>query len=289
MKNIYFFIFIFTFAFTHTSNAQTIVNVKEKKVLIDLEGENLNPGDKFFAVDEAGKRKALLQIKQVKNGKAVAEILKGAAISGMAMVAAGKAHASARESSAGSIRRGPLVGSAYGFTGALMMNTMKISSFDTTNYGSRSFEMVGTNFGASVFYDYPLSSNLFARGHGSLEMFDVKKKSSLPICKNETSTDCNATFLQTGFYGTFNLSLTPSPKRFWIGAGGGALIYLSKESTVLQTSRFFFNTMIMAAGGLDYFTSRNTFIPVTFEYQIIPDKEAGVTSLVLRAGWGRNF
>ena len=170
-----------------------------------------------------------------------------------------------------------------------MMNTMKISSFNSTLYGTQSFEMAGTNFGAGMFYDYALGSSWFARGHGTFEMFDVSKKASLPFCKNNTSTDCNASFMQTGFYGTMNYVLKPGPARVWVGAGGGAFIYLSKESTVLKTSQFFFNTVIMAAAGVDYFTSQNTFIPIAFEYQMIPDKEAGVTSMVLRAGWGKTF
>lgn len=167
---------------------------------------------------------------------------------------------------------------------------MKISDF---NYGtpsqSASFEMEGTNFGVGGFYDYPLMREWFVRAHGTLEMFDVSKKLGIAICDGETTTDCNANFLQVGLYGTLNYVFTPAPRRFWVGGGGGVLIYASKESTVLDTNKFFFNTVLLASAGMDYFLSNTTFIPVAFEYQMIPDKEAGVTSMVLRAGWGKTF
>ena len=268
--------------------AQTVVNVKEKKVLIDLGGASWNIGDKLFATDGQGKKRALMQIRQVKGTKAVAEIIKGAATPGMSLIVAKAGSSGGSSSSDAPVARGKKTGSAYGYTAALMMNSMKISNF-VSGSTSYSFDMAGMNFGAGMFYDYPLSSTWFVRGHGTLEMFDVKKKLGVAICKGGTSTDCNASFMQTGFYGTFNLSLTPAPMRWWAGAGGGAVIYLSKTSTVLNTSKFFFNTVIMAAGGFDYFTSKNTFIPVALEYQMIPDKEAGVTSMVVRAGWGKTF
>lgn len=287
MKNISIFFFVIVFGISGSLMAQTITNIKNKKVLIDLAGESWGAGDKVFTLDGQGKKRALVQIRQVRNGKAVGTILKGAVSRGMSVIMARKAGSSS--SSSRSIMRGLRAGSAYGFTGSIMMNSMKVSNFNSNAYGSHSFEMVGTNFGASMFYDYPLTTSWFVRGHGSLEMFDVSKKVNLPYCKSDTSTDCNATFLQTGFYGTFNLIFNPSPYRIWAGAGGGALVYLSKESTVLKTNSFFFNTVLMGAVGMDYFISRNTFIPVTFEYQMIPDKEAAVSSMVIRGGWGKTF
>lgn len=268
--------------------AQTVTSVKGTKALLDLGGESWGPGDRVFAVDSSGKKRSLLQIKQVKNGKAVSDVVKGVPSTGMSLVMGKKAGSSSASSGSSLARRGLRAGSAYGYSLSLMMTTMKISNY-VQGGTSHSFDMVGTNFGAGMFYDYALTSSWFARGNGTLEMFDVTKKYSSAICKGGTTAECSATFLQAGFYGTFNYAFTPSPYRFWAGGGGGAMIYLNKESTVLNTSKFFFNTVIMGAAGLDIFTGRNTFIPLTFEYQTIPDKEAGVTSMVFRGGWGKTF
>ncbi len=290
MKNTILILFMIVMTMSQLATAQSVSSIKDSRALLDLGGGNFNVGDRIFAMDGQGKKKALMQIRQVKNGKAIADVLKGTAQPGMSLL---RARAGSARSSGGAGRpsgtsNGLRTAQAYGFTAAVMMNSMKISNF-VSGSTSYSFEMVGTNFGGSMFYDYPLTRDWFARGHGSLEMFDVKKTAAAPICKGGTSTDCNASFMQTGLYGTFNYVLKPAPFRIWVGGGGGALIYLSKESTVLDTSKFFFNTVMMAAVGADYFTSRNTFIPITFEYQMIPDKEAGVTSMVLRAGWGKTF
>ncbi len=277
--------------------SQTITNVKNGKVLLELGAETWDSGDRVFALDEQGKRKALIQIRQIKNGKAIGEIVKGAATIGMSLKlskktgdSSGFEETGAAAASGGSsdFSRSRKVRSAWGLSFSTMMNTMKISDYNQNNQ-TYSFQMTGTNFGAGAFYDYPLTNELFVRGHGTLEMFDVKKKVTDVICDNKTSTNCNANFLQLGGYGTFNYAFSPGPYRLWAGAGGGAMIYLSKKSTVLETSKFFFNTVLVGAFGLDFFTNRKTFFPIAVEYQMIPDKEAAVSSLVLRAGWGQSF
>lgn len=283
--------------------AQTVSAVKGQKVLLDLGDMNVTSGDRIFTLDTENKRRALIQVRQVKNGKAVAEIIKGTPQVGHALALSKKAPTSRsnenesdpysenNDSSSNTVH-GIKATPGYGFTVSLLMNTMKISGFDpagTTFPGTYGFSMTGTNFGVGGFYDFMMTRDWFVRGHGTFEMFDVKKSHSLAICDDVTSTDCNAKFMQLGGYGTMNYIFSPAPFRAWAGAGGGVLLYASKSSTVLDTNKFFFNTVLMAAGGFDYFIGRTTFIPVAFEYQMIPDKEAGVTSLVIRAGWGKTF
>ncbi len=287
MKNhlvIFLSTFFLCFTFLNFSaEAQTIMKVRGKKVMIDLGGESWGRGDKLFGVDNNGKKRVLMQVLQVKNGKAVAAVMKGRAANGMSLILARKGSVTG-----GNVPHGLKASTAWGFTGSIMMNTMSISNY-RQNSVDYSFKMNGTNFGGGLFYDYPLSRDWQVRANGTLEMFNVSKKYSTAICNNSTSANCNASFLQSGLYGTFNYIFTPSPYRMWAGAGGGVFIYLSKSSTVLNTSKFFFNSMLMMAGGLDYYISRNTFIPVSLEYQIIPDKEASVSSMVIRAGWGKSF
>jgi hypothetical protein len=282
-NNSFFFLIVAAFLFSTMTFAQTVTNVKDKKALLDLGGQSWEAGDKIFGLDAQGKKRALMQIRQVKNGRAIAEIVKGAATPGMTLALARRSDGGSSSSSGGSSAvRGMKSHQAWGLTAALMMNSMKVSNFHSTN-----FTMSGMNFGGGAFYDYPLTRDWFVRGHATLEMFDVKKTIAAPVCNN--SADCNASFMQSGWYGTANYIFSAAPYRFWAGAGGGALIYLSKKSNVVDTSKVFFNTSLMFATGIDIFTSRNTFIPLTFEYQTIPDKQAAVTSMVVRAGWGKTF
>lgn len=280
--------------FNSQSYAQSVSTVKGSKVLVELGSMDLNPGDRVFALDEEGRRKALLEILQSRDGKAVAKIVKGSPQVGYTLAPAKKAPARASSRKAAPPEETQSYvprksGQAWGLTAAVMMNTMKISSYDQggTSY---SFDMTGTNFGVGGFYDYPLTREFFVRAHGTFEMFDVQKKYPTAICNDLRTTDCNANFMQLGAYGSLNYVFSPAPYRFWAGGGGGVLLYASKESTVVDTNKLFFNTVLMAATGIDFFSSnRTTFFPVAFEYQMIPSKEAAVTSLVLRAGWGKSF
>jgi hypothetical protein len=272
------------------SFSQTVINVKNGKVLLDLGSLNVNSGDRVVTSNSEGKKKALLQIRQIKNGKATAEIVKGTPEAGHSFAMFKGAAKRPRQavskvedySQYATRKRG-----GYGFTGSLAMNAMKISNL-TRNGTSYSFEMTGTNFGLGGFYDYSLNNSWLVRAHGTLEMFDVKATSG--GCGTTADLpECTVKFTQLGGYGTFNYIFSPQPYRAWAGVGGGLFIYLSKDASVLDTNKFFFNSMLMAAGGVDYFLNQTTFVPISLEYQMIPDKEAGVTSIVLRAGWGKSF
>lgn len=270
--------------------SQTVINVKNGKVLLDLGSLNVNTGDRVVTTNSEGKNKALLQIRQIKNGKATAEIVKGTPEAGHSFAmfkGATKRPRKVVQAESDYSQYVTRKKGGYGFTGSLAMNAMKISNL-TRNGRSYSFEMTGTNFGLGGFYDYTLNNSWFVRAHGTLEMFDVK--STKGGCGTSVDLpECTVKFTQLGTYGTFNYLFSPQPLRVWAGVGGGLFIYLSKDASVLDTNKFFFNSMLMAAGGVDYFMNKTSFVPISLEYQMIPDKEAGVTSLVLRAGWGKTF
>ncbi len=267
--------------------SQTVMNVKNGKVLLDLGSLNVNAGDRVVTSNSEGKKKSLLQIRQIKNGKATAEILKGTPEIGHTLAVFKGATKKTRQADNDDSQYATRKKGGYGFTGSLAMNAMKISNL-TREQKLYSFEMTGTNFGLGGFYDYSLNNSWLVRAHGTLEMFDVKST------KNGCGTapglsECTVKFTQLGTYGTFNYLFSPQPLRVWAGIGGGLFIYLSKDASVLDTNKFFYNSMLMAAGGVDYFMNQKTFVPISLEYQMIPDKQAGVTSLVLRAGWGKTF
>lgn len=282
-------IFALTLLLTPLSFSQTVTKISNGKVLLELGSMSLNPGDKVITVNAEGKRKSILQVRQIKNGKASADIVKGTPEVGHTLTAAKKSNAAA---SGGDMSSDSAYASQYrkkggwGITGSMLMNTMKISNL-TRNGTDYSFEMTGSNFGLGGFYDYSLNQSWWVRAHGTVEMFDVKSTKS--PCGVAPLTDCTVQFTQIGAYGSFNFQFKPQPFRIYAGLGGGLLIYASKKSEVLDTNKFFFNSMLMGTLGFDYFIGAKSFIPVAFEYQMIPDKEAGVSTLAVRVGWGKSF
>ncbi|MFN8846303.1 MAG: hypothetical protein ACK5W9_05595 [Bdellovibrionales bacterium] len=269
---------------TLQAKAQSVSKISGTRVLLELGEMTASTGDRLITVDANGKRKGLVQIRQIKGTKATADILKGKPEVGHTLTTPKKAPSKSMSEQADYSRFRKKGG--WGLTGSLMMNTMKISNL-TRNSTDYSFEMTGTNFGVGGFYDYSLNSSWWVRAHGTVEMFDVKTTKS--PCGVAPLTECAVQFTQIGGYGTFNYQIKPEPFRMYLGLGGGIFLYASKKSEVLDTNKFFFNSLLMGTFGFDYFMAKNSFIPVALEYQFIPDKEAGVSSIVLRAGWGKTF
>lgn len=279
---------LLTFVFSSYAHAQTVISIKNGKVLVDTGSLSLSPGDQVLTLDGQNKRRSILKIRQVKGTKATADIVKGQPAEGHTLLQPKKSATRRTRPSTGSDEAGysRYRKQAYGFTGMLAMNTMKIPNY-RRNSVAYSLDMTGTNFGVGGFYDYKLNDSFSARAHATIEMFDIKSTSG--DCALTAVPECTVKFTQMGGYGTINYQFSPAPYRFWAGAGGGLFVYLSKDSAVLDTDKFFFNSMLMGAFGLDYSMNKTSFIPISFEYQFIPDKEAGVTALVLRAGWGTTF
>ena len=71
-----FFVITSLFSFS-TAHSAVIIKIKGNKALVDLEGVQVEKGDKFDALNLYGKPLGVLEIKKVKKGKAIAVLLKG--------------------------------------------------------------------------------------------------------------------------------------------------------------------------------------------------------------------
>ncbi len=71
------FVFTLFLLFSSAAHSALILKIKGRKALVDLEGVQASRGDKFDALNLYGKALGLLEIKQIKRGKAVAVLLKG--------------------------------------------------------------------------------------------------------------------------------------------------------------------------------------------------------------------
>ena len=81
-KSLLDFIIFFVFALCCSvlpfpSYSAVIVKIKGRKAMVDLDGVQAEPGDRFDALNLYGKALGLLEIKKVKRGKAIAVLLKG--------------------------------------------------------------------------------------------------------------------------------------------------------------------------------------------------------------------
>ena len=278
------------FLITSPALAAKIISVKQNKVLIDLEGQNLPVGQKLFSIDSSGKKRAVIQIRQVKNGKAVADITKGQSTPShrLQVIAGGPpintAKTDAQQSSSKS-RGGPRSTSSWGLQGGYAMNTMKVKLSSTP------VDLTGSSFSLKGFYATKLDGAISVKGSVGYETFSAKGTISSGTCGDSNSADCNVDISYLGMDALIRYSFVDNSSfNFWAGGGLAFLFAIGKESNVLDTGKITSNQAIVGAIGFDYILSGGSYIPVEFDYNLFPDNNStSASQMVLRVGYGWDF
>lgn len=295
---------LFIFVFSLSGHAATVTTTKDTRVLIDLEGADTAPGDEYYLIDPATqKKRAIVRITQVKNNKAIANVLRGKGEKGFTLQAKASSMSSpvvdSSPSSGGKSKESfssrPVPGGdwlkiprdSWGVLGEYIMPSMEATQKLAGGY-TNSSSMTGTNFGAGAFYDYVYMSNLIGRGIVALEQFEVTGSSSNPLGCN--GGGCDAKFTYLSFYGVGKYHFTEGKYRGWVGGGVGFLLALSKSSTILNASSVSTNQVLTVGGGVDIQMSRKNYVPVSLEYSLFPPSDTvKAHMIVLKAGWAWNL
>ncbi|MBX3040770.1 MAG: hypothetical protein KF789_08710 [Bdellovibrionaceae bacterium] len=295
------------FALASQARAASVSQVKDRKALLDLTGLlDVKPGDQLFAVDGNGKRKALLQIRQVKGNKAVAEVIKGSAVVGQDLMTRGGT------SSAPSISK-PVVedtppssplsdrlqrtrqkksGPAWGLLGHYNQTNMDVSFFTGQGVLRRksTSQMKGSAFGLSGFYDYLFTPRFQMRSIAGLDQVSASGTTALPDCDKGTTSNCTFAVTYLTLAAQARFILNEGNTKFWLGGGGGFLLAMQKSSNVLDTSQISTNQVYFLSGGADIGLSGNKFIPISLDYGMFPSSETVKANIMtLRAGYGWFF
>ena len=280
------------FFITSSALAAKIISVKQNKVLIDLEGQDLPVGQKLFSIDGSGKKRAVLQIRQVKGGKAVADITKGQSTPDhrLQVIAGGPPMNTAKtgaQSQAASSKKGKTAGrgqASWGLMGGYAMNTMKVKLSSTP------VDLTGSSMSLKGFYQTKLDGAISVKGSVGYETFSAKGSISTGTCGSSGSTDCNVDISYLGMDALIRYSIIESDFHLWAGGGLAFLFALSKDSNVLDTGKITTNQAIVGAVGFDYNLSGGAFIPVELNYNLFPDNNStSASQIVIRAGYGWDF
>lgn len=294
-------LFLLCLSLSSTAWSAVVTTVKGPRVLIDLEGDMAETGEEFFLIDpNSTKRTAIIRITQVKGGKALAQITKGRAVPGFTLQAKGvsarpmSADVEGARADAGAGLGGRYLTTlkeSYGLTGAIHMNSMQaeVSSRDALNNITRSSaSMSGMGFGLGGFYDVPFTSSLAGRVFAGIEQFNASGDIAVNACAGSTSCDAKINYLS--IYALGKWYFLSGQYRSWLGAGGGFMLALSKSSTALNESQISTNQVMTAALGLDVQLNRQSYIPVSLEYNMYPDSSTVKASvIVIKAGWAWNL
>ena len=254
-------------------HAAQVTKVKGHNALITLEGEQVSVGQMFYAMS-GNKKKAKLKIAKISGTRAIAKITVGQAASGMTLVPipAGARSSGSRGSGSSASGGG---GPQRAYWGALLGYTQDSMSVNVNNYlppgnSLGSVALSGSGFGLAGLFDYEMWNQIWFRGTAGLENFNAAGSTK---CGVNNLQPCNAqiTYFAMDFIARYVFAM--GNFRPWAGAGVGLLFPASKKATALESASIGTTNVILVEGGVDWFVSRNLYIPINIEYGLLPKSD----------------
>lgn len=289
--------------------------MKNKKLIINLEGDEVAVDDEFYLLtSDTYKKVAIIRISQIKNNKALADVVSGTAKMGLTLQAKSS---SSKKDSSGSFTENSknkeykkssglnessgstnnlssnylrLLKDSYGFMGSYLSNSMSAVVSDALK-AKDTVTMTGSNFGFGGYYDYLATNDIILEGAAFLEQFNTTGTSLITGCNKKTSKDCDININYLSLYGSLKYYLTQNKYRVWFGAGGGFLLAVSKSATIFSDADISSNEVATLSVGTDIQVSRKNYVPIALEYHYFPASGTVTASstLALKAGWAWNF
>jgi hypothetical protein len=287
------------------ASAGEVQQIKGTKVLITLTDVQANVGTYLYIVNSEGKKIGIIRVKQIKNGKAIAELTKGrgevgASIQGKSG-SSGTTQANAEDSNSEappaarttSIRKKIALGVLGGMTSstfAMDMGPTAATTVCPTGNCRDAGSLSGTSFNLKFFGDYDLSKSLTIRAASGLETLSAKGNITRALCTGNTSS-CSVSINYLALEGSAHFNYLTGSTRAWVGLGYSFLIAMSTTTTIpnLSTSGGT-NQMILFGTGADFGLKKGAFIPVVLEYGMFPgSSDVKASSIFLRSGYGWNY
>lgn len=289
-------LFLLTMLIPLTGHSLSILNIKGNRVLLDLEGEDIQSGDRLVAISPSGKEKGHIQIKQVKGSKAIASILKGKVEVGFTIETTESTQKkndpeqeldlteNMKANKKLSKKKTRNKKSAWGVVIGMASNNMTVKPGNTT-----STELNGTSTNFTGFYQRELDSSIGARIlGGSYNLVANGESKNISAC---TPGGCVVEISYLGIEALVQYSIIKnSTTNLWLGAGMGFLFASGKSSNILDTSKISSNQTFIAALGFDLNINQSLFLPLQIDYVLFPDNSSSATKqTILRFGLGGRF
>lgn len=292
--------FIFVFFATQLTFAASILQVKNNRILLSMDGEKLEVGQAIVLQNSDGKDVAKAIITQAKGEKAIATVKSGK-VDGSETVVTGNGGVNSADleeeevtpdSYSKKSRGNPrLNAKKIAMLLSISMNNMTTKQADrSVTPNIEDVKLTGMGIGLTGSFDYPLNTWLILRGTLGYEPFVAQGSGNFSSCDNGTSRDCTANISYLSAGGFARVNLTKSKFQLWGGAGGTGKFPISKSSTALRTEDINLTITFAAAGGADWFISNSAFIPLNLEFQLFqPSDTVTANQILLRGGYGWVF
>ncbi|MCC2678114.1 MAG: hypothetical protein K0R29_690 [Pseudobdellovibrio sp.] len=279
--------------------AVSILQVKNNRILLSMDGEKLEVGQSIVLNNSDGKEVAKAIITQAKGEKAIATIKSGKA-DGSETVVVGTGGTStpvmeeevAADSFSKKSKGNPrLNAKKFALLLTASMNNMSTKQADrSVTPNIEDVKLTGMGIGLTGSFDYPLNTWLILRGTLGYEPFVAAGSGNFFSCDNGSSRDCTANISYLSAGGFARVNFTKSKFQLWGGAGSTGKFPISKSSTALRTDDIKLTVTFAVAGGADWFISNSSFVPLNFEYQMFqPSDTVTANQILLRGGYGWAF
>ncbi len=240
--------------------AATVTTVKGKSVVISLQDETVDKGQRVELFDSNGKKRGIIQISKTnKSGtKAVGKLIVGKAQKGWSTDSGRDATKSSNNmSSKKSLRYGGIVG--------FSMDSMEVALLN------EKVDLSGTGFSVKGAFDFSFSESIQFRGRVGAESFSASGDAQTAICTGGNSCEVDITYITAE--GMAQYYLNSGKYSFWIGAGGALAHPASSSSNAVETDSLSTTGLIQAGGGFDIKTGSG-YMPVEVLYSILPKSDS---------------
>lgn len=289
------------------AKAIVVNKVKGSKVLVQLDGAQVQVGQRLSVVDAKNKTIGSVKIVNVSKGKALASLVSGKVFEKSRLIVASQA---STQSAAPAVTTSPIVvvvpaiskkaekpkepeGPRVPYMGSVLLglasNNLAIKVGDGTT--TQNVDNTGNSISLSVAVDRQYFQPWFrVRGLAAYEQFNAIGAANITGCANQTSRDCNTDikYLSVGAYGKFVKDL--SQFQFWGAVGLNFKQPISKSSTALVESSLGTTASYGLTLGTDYTLETKNFITASIEKQFYLKSDSAETSTIfVRLGVGKEF
>lgn len=279
--------------------AMVVHKVKGTKVLILLQGSQVQVGQQLQVVDSNNKPTGQLKVSNISKDRALATLVSGKAVEKNKVVAGNQATPMPAPvaTAAKKVEKPKEVKEPAGprvpFLGSLLLglasNNLAIKVGDGTT--TQNVDNTGNSISLSLAVDRQYFQPWFrARGLVAYEQFNAIGAANITGCANQTSRDCNTDikYLSVGGYGKFVKEF--SQFQFWGAVGLNIKHPISKSSTALVESSLGTTAAYGLTIGVDYTLESKNFITASIEKQFYLKSDSAETSTVfVRMGVGKEF
>lgn len=267
--------------FSLNAQAYKVLEIRNNKILVDLEGQVVDRGDYFVTLPGAEfKGRAIVTV--TRKGQAIGKLQDGNFTVGEQIKRVIAEPTFREEAIKVSIQ-------VKNLNNGISVK-QKDASFPTPN--SETVSMTGSSIGGFAVIDWPTEWFLL-RGSLGIEPVEVAGTAKFNSCSKKTSRNCTVDINYVAASAAIRYDYYRKNRLVtWVAAGSGIKFPLDKNSTSLNKGAIGIANSILIATGADYLITKKFFIPVGMEYHYslnYSEKVPVISQFALHAGLGMEF